>query len=86
MWRYSVIQYYGGADCISLLHLIEMHLFGRSVSGNRLPDFGAGRQRSRRGKAVFCHWQHRSAFISQRAPLWPVLWSNTYLYSSTANF
>lgn len=63
MWRYSVIQDCGGADCNSFLRLIEMRLFCRSVSGNRLPVFGAGRQRSRGGKAGFCHWQHRSGTL-----------------------
>lgn len=49
-----------------LLLLIEIHLFCRSVSRNGLPDFGAGRQRSCGGKAVFCHWRHRSALTSWR--------------------
>lgn len=84
MWCCSVIQSCSGADGISFLLLIEMHLFCRPVSRNRLPDFGAGCQRSRGRKAVFSHWRHRSAFTSQRAPLW--LWWNTHLHRLKANF
>lgn len=63
-----------------------MHLFCRFVSGNRLPDFGAGRQRSRGRKVFFCHWRHRSVFTSQRALMWPALWWKTFIKGYFSSF